>query len=182
MSPRSRKSPRWAAASAALLLLLALVLAPARAARADAVSGPPSSCPPGARGATSHNGPWCEPTTCKTDADCGKSTSSWEKNVCREQPLCVETRSEPSQSGWTWGAPITRRIAHGVCDENNLCTPPSVCEIEKRCVTTRTLLPTGKCAVASPGAPSGAPLPPAAALALLAAAALTRRRARPIRA
>lgn len=155
-----------------------LVLGSARAARADAVAGPPASCPPGSRGETSHNGPWCDPTTCKTDADCGKSTSAWEKNVCRDLPLCVETRTEPSQSGWTWGTPITRRIAVGPCDTNNLCAAPAVCESEKRCVKTRTLLPTGKCAASAPGDLPGGAAPSGAALLLLAAATAAVRRAR----
>lgn len=165
-------SIRWASSLAALLLALSA----SPAALADAVMPPPDGCPSGAAGETSHNGPWCSPTTCAADLDCPKSTSAWEKYVCREQPLCVEMRSETSQSGWSWGKPITRAIAHSECDADGLCAAPSTCDVAKRCVKTRTLLPTGRCAVATPGAPSSAGLAWLGALLAVAAIAARRRR------
>jgi MYXO-CTERM domain-containing protein len=171
--PAIAPARRPAIVPAIAALLLALFAA--HDSRADAVDGPPSSCPPGARGESSHNGPWCQPTTCKADTDCGKSTSSWSKNVCHEQPLCVETRSEGSRSGWSFGTPITREIAHGVCDSSGACPSPASCQTAKRCIEVKTILPTGKCAVSTPGAPSGEDAT-ALGLLLIAAMAVFRRR------
>jgi MYXO-CTERM domain-containing protein len=128
-------------------------------ARADAVPGPPTNCPPGAVGDTSHNGPWCRPTTCASDDDCVKNASYWEKGitrVCREQPLCVETREEKSKSGWTWGKPITRDFALGACGSGASCVAPARCETAKRCVVAESDSP-GPVGLPSPaGSPGSA--------------------------
>ena len=125
----------------ALTLGLATLFA-ASSVHADAVMSPPADCPPGAVGATSHNGPWCRPTTCTSDADCVGVDRRFDgqapARVCREQPLCIETRSEPSHSGWSHGKPFERIFAHGVCPAGTTCTAPASCETAKRCVVPAT--------------------------------------------
>src|SRR5262245_44352945 len=109
----------WVAITVALG---ALSLSPGAAA--DAVMPPPDNCPPGSVGEASHNGPWCRPTTCTTDADCDKLRTYEQPavpRVCREQPLCIESRTEPNRSGWRSREPITRQLALSTCSSGASC-------------------------------------------------------------
>lgn len=117
---------------ACLIALIALVLH-APAALADAVPPPPTSCPPGASGQTSHNGEWCAPTTCNADADCAHYEGG--KRVCVAQALCVERREEKSASGWSHGQPFTRELAHASCDPKGAACALGSCVEAKRCVS-----------------------------------------------
>jgi len=144
-----------------LALIVGLASASAASpAHADVVMGPPRDCPPGAVGDTSHNGPWCRPTTCTSDAECVGVGARFDQQaparVCREQPLCIETRSERSQSGWSHGKPFERTLAHGVCAAGSTCTAPASCETVKRCVEPAT-------PAAEPPAPAVADVPAPAA-------------------
>ncbi len=52
-------------------------------ALADKVPPPPPDCPQGSKPRTGHGGPYCQPISCKADADCEGET------VCKELPMCV---------------------------------------------------------------------------------------------
>lgn len=163
--------------AAVVALFVGLVVGSAATpARADAVMPPPADCPPGAAGATSHNGPWCSPTTCSTDADCAGVGAQFDARaparVCVEQALCVEAREEKSQSGWSHGQPFARTFAHGVCSAEVPCAAPAKCEAAKRCVvpTPGTVTPTQPEPEPAPSsspetrpAPASGEQPPAAA-------------------
>jgi hypothetical protein len=127
-------------------------------ARADAVISPPKNCPPGAIGDTSHNGPWCRPTSCVDDDDCKKELRWNDKRprVCVDQALCVEQRSEKSRSGWSHGTPFRRAIAHGECAADASCKI-GTCERAKRCVVRVNTEAQGN---ANANQPSGDTRPP----------------------
>lgn len=94
---------------ARLPTLVAILLLCAATAHADAVPPPPADCPDGSHGRTGHAGPWCNPTTCTTDADCREEGTS-----CREAALCVTTQ-EYRMGGWAGEQRSTREMAHGPC-------------------------------------------------------------------
>lgn len=160
------------------------------AARADAVPPPPSDCPPGAIGETGHNGPYCKPKGCTTDAEC-TDRLGYDKRprACVPLAICVEERKESSRSGWSHGTPITRRFAHEACDDDGRCEVGS-CEKGNHCAIiadeppATTAAPTGVPAKGCGGCDAGgadlaAWLAIAAGLALRARTASDARRARP---
>lgn len=103
-------------------------------ARADAIDGPPSDCPPGSIGESSHSGSWCEPSVCERDADCAKrdrSGNGKHRFRCEEAALCVEhTRSER----WRGSGIEERDIARRACAADGTCVRPEQCVTAKRCV------------------------------------------------
>jgi MYXO-CTERM domain-containing protein len=104
------------------------------AARADSVPPPPTDCPPGAIGQTGHNGPFCTPKACASDAECTARTGNDTRaRTCAQLAICVETRKEPNASGWSHGTPITRRFAHEACASDGACALGS-CERGRFCV------------------------------------------------
>lgn len=105
---------------------LAVLLLPATAL-ADVVPSPPTDCPNGSHGRTGHAGPWCNPTTCTTDADCRE-----EGTACREAALCVETE-EYRMGGWAGDQRSTREVAHGACGADGQCAEGE-CRRAKYCV------------------------------------------------
>ena len=132
---------------------------PGGAARADAVPPPPNDCPPGAIGETGHNGPYCMPKACSTDAEC-TDRLGYDKRprTCAPLAICVETRKEPSASGWSHGTPITRRIAHEICSEDGACRAGS-CERGNYCALATDAPPerpaTAPATTSTPNAPAG---------------------------
>ena len=133
------------------------------AARADSVPPPPSDCPPGAIGETGHNGPYCKPKGCTSDAEC-TDRLGYDKRprACVPLAICVEERKESSRSGWSHGTPITRRFAHEACDDDGACKVGS-CEKGNHCVVTDDeppalpathAPPTGATTAGSTGAPA----------------------------
>ncbi len=122
------------------------------AARADAVPPPPSDCPPGAIGETGHNGPYCTPKACTTDAECtDRRGYDARPRTCAPLAICVETRKEPSASGWSHGTPITRRFAHEVCASDGAC-PVGSCERGHYCVLATDAAPERPATSAPPTA------------------------------
>jgi hypothetical protein len=81
------------------LLILSLLAAPVLA-RADVVMPPPTDCPPGQEGVTSHGGPHCEIVPPK---DC--------------------------PPGWTgeYGGTCALQVCAGTCDGGMRCAPTSIC-------------------------------------------------------
>lgn len=109
------------------LLAACLLLALPTTALADVVPSPPTDCRDGSHGRTGHAGPWCNPTTCTTDADCRE-----EGTTCREAALCVQTQ-EYSVGGWAGDQRSTRDIAHGPCGANGQCAEGE-CRRAKYCM------------------------------------------------
>ncbi len=125
----------WAAAA----LATAVVLFGAAGARADAIEGPPTDCPAGSVGESSHSGAWCGATTCTADSDCeqyGRWPEPRRHYVCRQTELCVRTETytlsqrlalPPGQ------APPTATRAIGVGECGSACAAPAACTNLKRC-------------------------------------------------
>ncbi len=105
------------------LLLILVVLVPALA-RADVIGPPPSRCPAGSVGDSSHAGSNCSPTTCGSNGDCEGG------HVCVEQGLCVQT-----WDGWSHGHNFQVDHAVTTCSDDGGCPPDATCETEKRCVS-----------------------------------------------
>lgn len=103
-------------------------------ARADAIDGPPSDCPPGSIGDSSHDGSWCTPTVCERDEDCEKQapvSARKRRFRCEEAALCVEhTRSDR----WRGNGIEERDIARRACAADGSCVRPEQCVTAKRCV------------------------------------------------
>ena len=107
----------WFAAASGLALAIL-----AHAAAADEAPHSRASCP---EGSTSTGGAGnalvCAPTNCTQDSDCVPG------RVCRDRPLCVETRMPPGASAY--------KTAVGTCESGAKCTYPAECEeASKRCV------------------------------------------------
>lgn len=120
------------------------------AAHADAVPPPPSDCPPGAIGETGHNGPYCTPKACTTDAECSDRLGYDKRpRTCTPLAICVEARKEPSASGWSHGTPITRRFAHEACGDDGACAVGS-CERGHYCVLATDAPPDRSATTAPP--------------------------------
>ena len=122
------------------VLGLAVVLGSGAGARADAIEAPPAACPEGSVGESSHEGTWCEATTCQSDADCaghGQWPEPRRHYVCRQTELCVRTETYtrslrmPLPEGQ---APptLTRSIGVGACGSG--CVAPAACTNAMRCV------------------------------------------------
>lgn len=102
--------------SAFVLLLLGAT------AHADSLE-PPPACPPGSRGQSTHEGLWCEPWTCSSDADCnGGRCVPW--RVCTRVATVAPDR-------WGRRPPEPLTIVVGSCQPSHACTgteepPPPV--------------------------------------------------------
>ena len=96
---------------------------------ADAVPSPPTNCPDGSHGRTGHAGPWCNPPSCTTDADCRE-----EGTTCRDAALCVETE-QYRMGGWAGDQQATREVAHGPCGADGQCSTGQ-CRQAKHCMRT----------------------------------------------
>lgn len=136
-----------------LVVLLALLVTPP-VALADDVPSPPDDCAPGSRGQTWHNGPYCEPVPCTTDAECPARIPG---TVCREVALCVESRTWPNAGGLSpipetpeqeAAMRVTRDVAHGACEGGTACAE-GTCRVERRCAPRPVRPP------APPPAPTG---------------------------
>ena len=111
--------------------LLALALLLPCPAFADAIGPPPDTCPPGAVGESSHEGAWCQPSTCSTDGHCPDGSK------CREGVgLCVSQQEVPCGGLYPPELePCTTTLieAHGSCTTDSDCTR-GTCQTAPRCV------------------------------------------------
>jgi hypothetical protein len=98
-----------------------LVLSPL-SARADRVPAPPESCPPGAKAATSHCGPTCDPWTCTKNSDCREGT-------CQDRRLCLEKIQCAHRGG-----SFERTVVRGVCDGGSACSR-GTCQTQRVCAS-----------------------------------------------
>ena len=119
--------------------MISLLLLLVGIARADAVDDPPTDCPNGSEGTTSHSGTWCEPTECSQDADCPTAG----KPCVPEVGLCVVvTENVPCgglQPDSAEPCTFTRREATGTCATSADCSE-GTCEVASRCGTTGGIL------------------------------------------
>ncbi len=132
-------------------LLLALAFCLPSLALADAIGPPPEKCPPGAIGESSHEGEWCQPSTCTIDCPEGRK--------CRPGVgLCVTSTEVPCGGLYPVEMePCTTTIieAHGPCAADSDCAK-GTCEVARRCIRTSTLSRVGKgCGCAVEETPSG---------------------------
>lgn len=80
-------------------------------AMADRIQAPPTDCPAGSRGASSHLGAYCAPIVCVTDSDCEGAT-------CRDVMLCTEvTRGRAGRSD----IETERTEVYGTCEGGATC-------------------------------------------------------------
>lgn len=122
----------------ASLLACATVALPRRA-HADAVPPPMPGCPVGSVGQTDHNGPFCSPSQCQTDADCERARAAWGppsegEMRCAPHALCIRNETLQSNSGWSMGQPFVRATAVGPCGPEGVCAEGAKCETAHRCV------------------------------------------------
>jgi MYXO-CTERM domain-containing protein len=99
-------------------------------ARADVVDPEPDSCPPGARPATSHSGPYCAPLPdCTGDAECGASARCGPVMQCIEERACgglMPPDAEPCTIEHVVGpCGAGDTCSTGVCRARQVCTTPS---------------------------------------------------------
>src|SRR4051812_34037869 len=83
----------------------------AATARADVVGPPPDHCPPGSEPSSSHQGPFCLPKPCTSDADCGSARSP-KPFFCRASSLCIDAKSQNVVD---------------TCDPGGTCASPASC-------------------------------------------------------
>ncbi len=156
---------RRRALAALVVLLGTLALTPP--ARADAVFTEP--CPSGAREATSHAGPRCDPWTCTADAECGTG------RVCRPFRVCAQLHSIPAAGRGAFRdpppPPSERALVVGSCEPSESCTgaeaprPPLTgrpigevrCAVASYCA--RPVLPSLATAPLEAPPPAAPPLP-----------------------
>ena len=100
-------------------------LFPAAFAFADMIPEmPPQNCAPGSVDSQSHEGSYCRPLDCTSDAQCGKEL------VCQSQALCIYTTTYYARPD---GREAKRSSAAGACSKEKACTV-GACETAKRCV------------------------------------------------
>lgn len=103
-----------------------LLLFGAGVASADVVSPPPTDCPEGSEGESSHGGPYCAPT------DCGFSGTACEAgSTCATRPLCIVESKSVSRGG-------TNTVKHvvGPCGANGACAK-GTCSTLSVCVAQK---------------------------------------------
>jgi len=92
-------------------------------ARADVVMPPPTNCPDGARGRTSHSGPHCAPWTCERGCEEGK--------VCRPVGLCIAKRQGANRRGGRFEF----EVVTGTCKAGEACAN-GTCEVREVCASS----------------------------------------------
>jgi hypothetical protein len=161
------------------LVLLLVVALRASSARADAVPPPPTDCPPGKVGTTSHGGAHCvdaPPKNCPPGwrgvaggncmvAVCGADNQCDPGQVCRDQSLCMAEETEyyrgpPPEHPHVFDVPVGICVEHAVC--NARCKPGKVClrpgdtpSGTLNDTTARAPRGCGGCATLGGGAPYG---------------------------
>lgn len=119
-----------------------VLLAASSGARADAIGGPPASCPDGSHGVSSHSGSWCEPADCNAATDCAQVMAGWStptppaagRYTCQPRVgLCVHTDTIPEGGRVPVPSMITRREARSVCHAASDCPADAPCELAARC-------------------------------------------------
>jgi hypothetical protein len=84
---------------------------------------PPIQCPAGSYESQSHNGPYCSPSSCKTDSNCQNGAT------CQSQGLCIISTKQYGRGG-----EYTQKSAGEVCNAQKACSS-GTCEVVKRCIS-----------------------------------------------
>lgn len=113
--------------------------------RADDIGPPPSDCPRGSTGTSSHSGEWCSVQTCQSDADCKKMyvDHGQVEGTCESTSLCIGKRTiYPNHRVVSEAGPESSEIAVavGACGIASSCKPESHCEKAMRCVPSKSLV------------------------------------------
>jgi MYXO-CTERM domain-containing protein len=109
------------------------ILLSASVAAADAVAPPPTDCPNGTHGESSHTGPYCAPQTCSSDADCSGGQTCRELAMCIAQQACggLMLDAGPYPDGG-FPPPCRFDAVHGLCNAGAACTT-GTCETRRVC-------------------------------------------------
>ena len=113
-------------------LLAAGLAAWSPVAHADAIDMPPDDCPTGAVGVSSHDGAYCQPSTCDPKTACRDEGTLCQPDV----GLCVEEQTVAcggKRSDMDKPCSVTLRVAHGPCSRDSDCGE-GTCEFAPRCV------------------------------------------------
>lgn len=107
--------------------------------RADDIGPPPSDCPRGSAGQSSHAGEWCSVQACQSDADCKKMfvDHGTAEGTCESTSLCIAKKKIYAHHRVVSdGGDDAREIsvAVGACGVASSCKPESRCEKAMRCV------------------------------------------------
>ena len=104
-------------------------------ALADSIEMEPYDCPRGSEGRSTHNGAWCEVSSCTDDSECVGGM------VCSQDAIGLCTETLTLDCGGLWGGGEgcveTRNPVHHRCGANGGCTDGS-CEKARRCAWERT--------------------------------------------
>lgn len=107
------------------LASMLVAIACSAVARADVVPPPPSDCPDGSTGQSSHIGPYCSPLLCDNDQQCLDGTT------CRTLKLCIEVILVED-----WWSDVTISIETVVAScENDVPCPRGECLSLQVCAT-----------------------------------------------
>ncbi len=104
-----------------VLLCVAVLVLWVSGVRADMISPPPAKCPAGARPTSTHAGPHCAPTDCRSAEDCA------EGQKCQGLRLCVDERAFSSRAGRQ-----TTSVVEGTCPDGKCAT--GTCRTRRVCV------------------------------------------------
>ena len=146
---RARNAMRLVAAGAALL---SLSLVPATAG-ADAVPPPPTNCPDGTTGMTCHGGQYCQPSPCKSNADCSGGQVCLPRAFCLGHVTCGGGIFPPDGSPSTVAEPA----AGAACASSADCDGGAMCATQSLCVSPGSSGSSGGSSGGSGGGSSGGP-------------------------
>ena len=128
---RSIDSPRLV-----MLVALGAVFIMTVPAEADVVGPPPTNCPDGTEPMSSHQGAYCHPMRCSTNADCDRG------GVCAETSLCLGKReiwyrytppekNPPTHYEIAEGTCPNGACSKGICTKANFCMPTLTDDIQR---------------------------------------------------
>jgi MYXO-CTERM domain-containing protein len=137
--------PSTFAASLAILLVAA----------SPGLAAPPTDCPPGSVGKEEGSFAWCEPTVCRTDAECLGGD-----RVCRPIALCLQVGALDPDASLKAGPSEDaekRLVVTGRCAPSEpRCPADATCSDMGRCVARAEAQRLGLLAPAAPNASASA--------------------------
>jgi MYXO-CTERM domain-containing protein len=113
-------------------------------ARADVVGPPPTDCPSGSVGASTHSGPYCAPADCHTDMDCTGGATCQPMAVCIAQQACGGNGSFVDVGLYPDGGAIpacTVDAMHGFCGVGAICSMGGACPTRTVCYAPPSATP-----------------------------------------
>lgn len=159
------------------MLTMVVFAAPARA---DVIGAPPTDCPSGTVGSSTHSGPYCAPATCHNDMDCTGGATCQPMAICVAQQPCGGNSSFVDVGLYPDGGAIpacTVEAVHGYCGVGAICAMGGMCQTRMVCYAPPSAPTTSGGCHCSVGAPAASGLA-VAGLAALAVVIGARRRRR----